>query len=77
MADITSRKVKYVRDAIHVRSGRKIGTVVAKELLTLAGGDAELAVDASISSEGLDQCKARIIDERFRLLEEYLDNDLN
>lgn len=50
---------------------RKIGCggSVAREILTLAGWDVDLAVRASRSSCGLDQCKARIINERFSKLE--------
>lgn len=72
---VTSNKVKHVRDAIQSLSGRKIGVTVAKELLVLAGGDDELVVYASTHSEGLDQCKALILDERLRALEEYIYED--
>lgn len=72
MERITTRKVKHVRDEISRLSNRKIGTVVAQELLVLAGGDDELVIYASTHSNGLDQCKALIIDERFRALEEYI-----
>lgn len=50
---------------------RKIGCggSVARELLTIAGWDVDLVVDMSESSCGLDQCKARIINERFSRLE--------
>lgn len=64
--------IKYVIDCIYNASGRKIGFVVAKELLTLAGDDCELVIDCSIHSDGLDQCKAKIINERFQLIEELL-----
>ena len=57
-------KVKQLRDRIGVGAG------VANELLILSGGDVDMAVDASLASEGLDQCKARIIDSRFSRLEE-------
>lgn len=60
---ITNRKVKDLRDRIGV------GNCVANELLVLSGGDVDLAEEASRASDGLDQCKARIIDERFRRLE--------
>lgn len=46
-----------------------VGATVAAELLTLAGGDLDLAEHASKTSPGLDQCKAKIIDERFKRLE--------
>lgn len=61
---ITNRKVKDLRDRIGV------GNCVANELLVLSGGDVDLAEFASRASDGLDQCKAKIIDERFRRLEE-------
>lgn len=61
---ITNRKVKDLRDRIGV------GNCVANELLVLSGGDVDLAESASRASNGLDQCKAAIIDERFRRLEE-------
>lgn len=54
-------------DEVKYRIG--VGTTVAKELLVLSGGDVELVVDSSLKSPGLDQCKARIIDERFKRIE--------
>lgn len=59
-------KIKEVRKRIGVGNG------VAHELLVLAGGDVELVVWASKKSTGLDQCKAAIIDGRFRTIEEEL-----
>lgn len=56
-------RVKELRDRINV------GPSVAEELLVLAGGDIELAEQASRESRGLDQCKAAIIDKRFRRIE--------
>lgn len=61
------RKVKILRDRIGV------GTSVASELLVLSGGDVDLAEQCSRESEGLDQCKAAIIDARFRRLEDERD----
>lgn len=61
------RKVKILRDRIGV------GTSVASELLVLSGGDVDLAEQCSRESEGLDQCKAAIIDARFRKLEDECD----
>jgi len=55
--------VKELRDRIGV------GSSVANELLILSGGDIDLAEEASLDSDGLDQCKARIIDRRFKKLE--------
>ena len=64
MATIQSRAVKDLRDRIGV------GVGVAEELLVLSGGDVDLAEKASRESDGLDQCKAKIIDRRFRRLED-------
>ncbi len=60
------RKVKELRERIGV------GTSVASELLVLSGGDIDLAVKESRKAEGLDQCKAGIIDARFRRIEEKI-----
>lgn len=60
---VTARAVKELRDRIGV------GISVAKELLVLSGGDVDLAEECSNKSEGLDQCKAAIIDERFKRIE--------
>ena len=57
------RKIKELRDRIGVGHG------VAEELLILSGGDIDLAERASRDSKGLDQCKANIIDRRFKKLE--------
>ncbi len=59
-----NRAVKELRDRIGV------GTSVASELLVLSGGDVDLAVEESRKADGLDQCKAGIIDARFRRLED-------
>ena len=63
---MASNKVREVRRRIGVGNG------VANELLVLAGGDVELVVSASKKSSGLDQCKAAIIDGRFRAIEEEI-----
>ena len=47
-----------------------VGASVASELLVLAGGDVDMAEQCSNESEGLDQCKAAIIDRRFKRFEE-------
>lgn len=57
-------KVKDLRQRIGV------GQSVAEELLTLAGGDVNLAEYASKCSAGLDQCKALIINLRFQRIED-------
>ena len=52
-----------------------ISESVASELLILAGDDVDLAEDCSRKSTGLNECKARIINERFRQLEDELFED--
>lgn len=47
-----------------------VGSSVANELLVLAGGDIDLAAKCSKESSGLDQCKAAIIDRRFKRIED-------
>lgn len=47
-----------------------VGVSVARELLVLSGGDVDLAEKCSRASVGLDQCKAAIINERFKRLED-------
>lgn len=47
---------------------------VAEELLDLAGGDVDLAEECSLNSKGLNQCKSKIIGERFARLERKIDN---
>lgn len=47
---------------------------VADELLRLSGGDMSLAISTSRESQGLNQCKANIIDRRFKRLEKKLDD---
>ena len=49
-----------------------VGTSVAEELLILSGGDVDMAEEASLESAGLDQCKANIIDKRFKQIEDVL-----
>ena len=61
---ISNRAIKELRERLNVSKS------VAEELLTLAGGDVELAVQASLESNGLTQCKANIIDKRFSKLEQ-------
>lgn len=60
----SNRNVKRLRDSLGV------GASVAHELLVLSGDDVLLAEEASRESTGLDQCKANIIDKRFRRLED-------
>jgi translation elongation factor EF-Ts len=67
MAVITMRMIKDLRERIGVGNG------VANELLVLSGGDVDLAETCSRQADGLDQCKAAIIDARFRRLEDEHD----
>lgn len=60
----TRQQINMLRDRIGV------GKTVADELLVLSGGDIDLAEEASLEADGLDQCKANIIDMRFRRIEE-------
>ena len=58
------------KDVKDLRERLGVGMSVAHELLVLSGGDVDLAEKCSCSSNGLDQCKAAIIDARFRRLED-------
>ena len=71
----SSNDIRLVKDACHV------GDQVAGILLTLAGGDPDLVIACSRKANGLDQCKAFIIDARladleFEVFEEEGDNDV-
>ena len=61
---IANRDIKKLRDRIGVSHS------VATELLTLSGGDLDLAEECSRNSTGLTQCKAAIIDRRFNKIEQ-------
>lgn len=61
---VTENKVRELRERIGV------GISVARELLVLSGGDVDLAEKCSREATGLDQCKAAIVDARFRRLED-------
>ena len=52
-----------------------VGNSVADELLTLAGGDIDLAEKGSKMSPGLDQAKAAILNERISRIESKLPTD--
>lgn len=57
---------KKVNDlAIDIQCGPRL----ADELLTLAGGDANLVRDASMMCQGINAVKAYIIDRRFKKVE--------
>lgn len=60
----STQAIKDLRNRIGV------GKTVADELLVLSGGDIDLAEEASLEADGLDQCKANIIDMRLRRIEE-------
>lgn len=69
-----------IEDVKDLRKRIGVGLSVAHELLVLSGGDVDLAERCSRHSDGLDQCKAEIIDARFEQLEgecwnEYRDNN--
>ena len=48
---------------------RGVGTGVCRELLILADGDAKLVIKCSLVSRGINECKARIVDERFKSIQ--------
>ena len=50
-----------------------VGRCVAEELLVLSGGDVDMAAECSRAARGLDQCKAAIINQRFRRIEADID----
>ena len=52
-----------------------VSNSVAEELALLSGYDAELAEQCSENSDGLRQCRYRIINERFNRLEKGMDLD--
>ena len=54
------RKVNELATEIHC------GPRLAEELLTLAGGDANLVRDGSMLCQGINAVKAYIIDRRFK-----------
>lgn len=59
---------KFERQAQVERVSDELGITrqLAKELLILAGGDEEMVIRCSRMSNGLDHCKANIIDSRIR-----------
>lgn len=48
---------------------------LAKELLILAGGNEQIVIQASRCSNGLDHCKARILNTRIGNIEYDLDEE--
>lgn len=59
-------KAKYVSKVLG------ISYQLAADLLTLAGGDADMVISCSKATHGLDQCKAEIINRRFDRVERKL-----
>lgn len=64
-----SNKYERAKQVERVSESLGITRQLAKELLKLAGGDEDLVVECSRSSNGLDHCKASIIDRRMARLE--------
>lgn len=64
MADDEDRVVGLASDI-------QCGVALARDLLTLAGGDTQLVRQASASCRGVESMKAYIIDHRFDKLERY------
>ena len=59
-------------DELKVDQVRRVcacGDGVARELLTLSGGDLEMAIDASLESESILEAKAKVLNKRFEKLE--------
>lgn len=48
---------------------RGVGTGVCRELFILADGDAGLVIECSLVSRGISECKARIVDARFKSIQ--------
>lgn len=69
MANKFEKKAQVERVSAHL----SIGQHLAKELLILAGGDEDLVIESSLASDGLDQCKARIVDGRMSKNEQKTD----
>lgn len=57
---------KFEREEQVIRVGNELDITyqLAKELLILAGGDEDLVIECSRMSNGLDHCKANIINGR-------------
>lgn len=60
---INSNNVSWICNQLHITRQ------LAKELLMLAGGDEQLVVKCSQEANGLDHCKASIIDRRISKVE--------
>lgn len=59
-----SNKFEREEQVNYVSATLGITRQLAKELCILAGGDVDLVVECSRESNGLDHCKANIIDRR-------------
>ena len=57
--------------AVSLADDIQCGVALARDLLMLAGGDAQLVRQASASCRGVESMKAYIIDHRFDKLERY------
>lgn len=62
MDDQEAYRQKVIDLAIDIQTGPRL----ADELLTLAGGDAQLVRDASMKCQGINAVKAWIVDRRFK-----------
>ena len=69
MAHITEHDIKEVIKLCGCGAG------IAKELLTLAGGELQIVLDASFTAGNLSQVKANIIDARFNQLNQHREDD--
>ena len=61
--------MKVSKQAKHVADQIGCGDLLARDLLTLAGGDEDLVLSSSSEVMGIESVKALIIDGRFRKLE--------
>lgn len=59
-----------MEDLEKLRKACGCGISVARELLILAGGDVDLAINVSFESGSLNEAKVRVIDARFKKLEQ-------
>lgn len=64
MKEITEHAVRDLAADI------QCGTALARDLLTLAGGDMQLVRDASSHCQGIESVKAYIIDRRIKRVEQ-------
>ena len=65
-------------DELKVEQMRRVcncGDGVARELLTLSGGDLSLAMEASLESQSILEAKAKVLNKRFARLERIESHD--